>query len=98
MPNCITSRIPNTLTCLNLFSGCVAAVMAFQLKYELALLFIVIRALLFSDPVAGWPSLVSIILFLGSLQLLCMGIMSMYISKIYLETKKRQIYIIREKK
>lgn len=63
-----------------------------------ALLFIVIRALLFSDPVAGWPSLVSIILFLGSLQLLCMGIMSMYISKIYLETKKRQVYIVREKK
>lgn len=63
-----------------------------------ALLFIVIRALLFSDPVAGWPSMVSIILFLGSLQLMCMGIMSMYISKIYLETKKRQIYIIREKK
>ena len=44
MPNCITSRIPNTLTCLNLFSGCVAAVMAFQLKYELALLFIIIGA------------------------------------------------------
>lgn len=63
-----------------------------------ALLFIVIRALIFSDPVAGWPSLVSIILFLGSLQLLCMGIMSMYISKIYLETKKRQIYIIKERK
>ena len=60
------------------------------------LLFIVIRALLFSDPVAGWPSMVSIILFLGSLQLLCMGIMGLYISKIYLETKKRQIYIIKE--
>ncbi len=44
MPNCITRYIPNTLTCLNLFSGCVAAVMAFQFKYELALLFIVIGA------------------------------------------------------
>lgn len=44
MPNCITSRIPNTLTCLNLFSGCVAAVMAFQYKYDLALLFIIVGA------------------------------------------------------
>ena len=44
MANCITRHIPNTLTCLNLFSGCVAAVMAFQFKYELALLFIVIGA------------------------------------------------------
>ena len=44
MANCITRYIPNTLTCLNLFSGCVAAVMAFQLKYELALLFIIIGA------------------------------------------------------
>ena len=63
----------------------------------LVLIFIVVRALLFSDPVAGWPSMVSIILFLGSIQLLCMGIMGMYISKIYLETKKRQIYIVKER-
>lgn len=45
MPNCITSRIPNTLTCLNLFSGCVAAVMAFQFRYDLALLFIIVGAM-----------------------------------------------------
>ncbi len=63
-----------------------------------ALLFVVIRALIFGDPVAGWPSLVSIILFFGGLQLLCMGILAMYISKIYLETKKRPVYIVREKK
>ena len=41
MANCITRSIPNTLTCLNLFSGCIACVMAFEAKYELALLFIV---------------------------------------------------------
>lgn len=64
----------------------------------LALLFIVIRALLFGDPVAGWPSLVSIILLLGSLQLLCMGIIGLYVGKIYLETKQRPHYIIKEKK
>ena len=63
-----------------------------------ALLFVVIRALIFGDPVAGWPSLVSIILLLGGLELLCMGILALYISKIYLETKKRPVYIVREKK
>lgn len=64
----------------------------------IALLFIVIRALLFGDPVAGWPSLVSIVLFLGSLELLCIGIMGMYIGKMFLETKHRQNYIVKEKK
>lgn len=44
MANCITRHIPNTLTCLNLFSGCIACVMAFQFRYDLALLFIVIGA------------------------------------------------------
>ena len=44
MANCITRHIPNTLTCLNLFSGCVAAVMAFRAQYDWALLFIVIGA------------------------------------------------------
>lgn len=64
----------------------------------LALAFIIVRALLFGDPVAGWPSLVSIITFLGGLILLCMGVMGLYIAKIYLETKHRQIYIVREKR
>ena len=44
MANCITRHIPNALTCLNLFSGCIAGVMAFQAQYELALLFIIISA------------------------------------------------------
>ena len=64
----------------------------------LALAFIVIRALIYGDPVAGWPSLVSIITFLGGLILLSMGVMGLYIAKIYLETKKRQIYIVREQR
>ena len=41
MTNVIKNNIPNTVTCLNLFSGCIACVMAFEAKYELALLFIV---------------------------------------------------------
>lgn len=58
-----------------------------------AMLFIFVRAMLFSDPVAGWPSLACIIVFLGGVQLLCLGIIGLYISKIYLETKKRPLYL-----
>lgn len=64
----------------------------------IALLFIIIRAFAFGDPVAGWPSLVCIITLLGGLILLALGIMGLYIAKIYLETKKRQIFIVREEK
>lgn len=62
----------------------------------LALMFVVIRAMIYSDPVAGWPSLVSIITFIGGVVLLNLGIIGLYLSKIYLETKKRPIYIIQE--
>lgn len=44
MANCITRHIPNFLTCMNLFSGCVAAVMAFEYKYDAALLFVIFSA------------------------------------------------------
>ncbi|VEH34595.1 bactoprenol glucosyl transferase [Streptococcus equi subsp. equi] len=64
----------------------------------LAICFIVIRKLLFGDPVSGWASTVSIMLFIGGIQLFCMGIIGKYISKIFLETKKRPVYIIKEKK
>ncbi|MGT2750212.1 glycosyltransferase family 2 protein [Streptococcus orisasini] len=62
-----------------------------------SILFIVCRKLLFGDPVTGWASLVSIILFIGGLQLLALGIIGKYIAKIFLETKKRPVYIIKEK-
>lgn len=64
----------------------------------LMVLFVVIRALLFGDPVAGWPSLACIILFLGGIQLLCMGILGVYLSRTYLETKKRPAYLVKEEK
>ncbi len=60
------------------------------------LFFVIIRRLFFGDPVAGWASIVSIILFIGGIQLFCMGILGQYLSKTYLETKKRPIYIVRE--
>lgn len=64
----------------------------------ISLCFVVTRAALFGDPVAGWPSMISIMFFLGGIQLLCFGVIGLYISKIYLETKKRPIYIVKEKK
>lgn len=62
----------------------------------IALLFIVVRALLFGDQTSGWPSMVSIMLFVGGLQLLCLGIIGKYIGKIFMETKKRPLYLVKE--
>ena len=62
----------------------------------LALIFIVARTLMFGERVSGWPSLVCIILFLGGVQLLSIGIIGKYLGKIFLETKHRPIYIIKE--
>lgn len=58
------------------------------------MLFFFIRKLVWRDPVAGWPSLVCIILFISGLQFLCIGIMGKYIAKTYMETKGRPHYII----
>lgn len=60
------------------------------------IIFIIIRTLIWSDPVNGWPSLVCIIFMVSGIQLFCTGIMGIYLSKTYLETKKRAIYIISE--
>ncbi|WP_105145465.1 glycosyltransferase family 2 protein [Streptococcus suis] len=64
----------------------------------LGILFVVIRKLTIGGSVTGWASLVSIMLFIGGIQLLSLGIIGKYISKIFLETKKRPIYIIKESK
>lgn len=61
-----------------------------------AILFIIIRKLTFGDPVNGWASLVCIITFLGGIQLFCLGILGQYMAKMYLEIKKRPIYIVDE--
>ena len=62
----------------------------------ISIIFIIIRTLIFGDPVAGWPSLVCIMFFLSGIQLFCTGISGAYISKTYTEVKSRPIYIIRE--
>ena len=61
-----------------------------------SVIFIIIRTLIFGDPVAGWPSLVCIMFFLSGVQLFCTGISGAYISKTYTEVKDRPIYIVRE--
>lgn len=60
----------------------------------LLIVFICVRKLIFGDPVAGWASLTCIVMFLGGIQLFCLGIVGQYLSKTYLEVKKRPHYII----
>ena len=60
------------------------------------MLFIIIKAVVFGDPVAGFPSLIVIISILGGIQLLFLGIIGEYLSKIYIESKKRPIYIVKD--
>ncbi|MFD1410906.1 glycosyltransferase family 2 protein [Lapidilactobacillus gannanensis] len=61
-----------------------------------SLVVIVIRTLLFGDPTSGWPSMVSVVLLLSGIQLLSLGIIGKYVGKIFLETKKRPQYIVKE--
>ncbi len=62
----------------------------------LAIIWIVVKTLLFGDPVGGWPSTACLIAFLGGMQLMCLGVLGQYLAKTYLETKRRPIYIARE--
>ena len=64
----------------------------------LAILFIIVRTLVFGDPTSGWPSLVCIIMLVSGVQLLCMEIIGQYMAKTYLETKKRPLYLVEEEK
>ncbi|APT18292.1 MULTISPECIES: glycosyltransferase family 2 protein [Amylolactobacillus] len=63
-----------------------------------AIFIIVIRTLLYGDPTAGWPSMVSIFLLVSGVILLSLGIIGKYIGKIFIEVKNRPVYIIKEKK
>ena len=61
-----------------------------------AIVVVVCKTLLFGDPVGGWPSTMCVILFLGGIQLFCIGILGQYLAKTYLETKRRPVYLVRE--
>lgn len=71
--------------------GIIFCILAFLL-----IMFIIVRTLLFGDPVAGWPSLVCIIALVSGVQLFCVGIVGQYVAKTYLEVKRRPIYIVKE--
>ena len=73
---------------ISVFFGIIFAFLSF-----IGLVLVVIRAAIFGDPVAGWPSMMSIILLIGGVQLICIGILGIYLSKVYLEVKKRPIFI-----
>ena len=57
---------------------------------------IIVRTLIWGDPVSGWPSLACIIFMVSGVQLLCTGIVGQYLSKTYLETKHRPIFILKD--
>ena len=71
--------------------GLIFCVVAF-----IAIIFIIAKTLIYGDPTAGWPSLACIIVFVSGIQLFTIGIIGQYLSKTYLEVKKRPIYIIKE--
>ena len=62
----------------------------------LMIIFIIVRKLIFGDPVSGWPSLVCIILMTSGVQFFCTGILGQYLAKTYMEVKRRPIYLVRE--
>lgn len=82
------STIPLTISAL---VGLLFCLISFIL-----IIVIILKTLLFGDPVAGWPSLVCIIFFVSGIQLFCIGILGQYLAKTYLEVKKRPIYIVKE--
>ncbi|MBQ3104240.1 MAG: glycosyltransferase family 2 protein [Lachnospiraceae bacterium] len=71
--------------------GIIFCILAFA-----AILFIIVRTLIWGDPVGGWPSMVCIILLVSGVQLFCLGIVGQYMAKTYLEVKKRPIYLVQE--
>ena len=58
--------------------------------------YIIVKTLLFGDPVKGWPTMACMIMFLGGIQLFSMGILGEYLAKTYLEVKRRPIYVLAE--
>lgn len=76
---------------LSAIVGIVLCLIAF-----IAVIVIIVKTLAFGDPVSGWPSLACIVIFTSGLQLFFLGVIGMYLSKTYLEVKKRPIYIVKE--
>lgn len=96
------------LTCFNYGIEGITSFSAFPLKLAsilgiifcifsfLFIIFIIGKTLIYGDTTSGWPSLVCIIVFLAGIQLFFLGIIGEYLSKTYLETKNRPLYVIKE--
>lgn len=78
----------------------IASILGFLLAFLsiVMIIFVIVRKLIYDDPVAGWASLVCIILFCSGLQLSAIGVLGEYLSKIYIEVKNRPLFIVKEKK
>lgn len=84
------STVPLAISSILGFIMCILAI--------IMIFVVIIKTLIWGDPVTGYPSLVCIIIFIGGIQLFCTGILGQYLSKVYLEVKKRPIYIVKDKK
>ena len=82
------STVPLTIVSIVGVIVCMASFLYF--------IYVLIRAAMVGNPVAGWPSLACLITFFSGIQLMGIGLVGLYLSKTYLETKKRPIYIIKE--
>lgn len=82
------STVPLTIATFLGFIFCIVAIIMIAV--------IIGKTLILGDPVAGWPSTICIILFIGGIQMFCIGILGEYLARTYLEVKQRPIYIIKE--
>ena len=73
------------------FIGLIVSFLAFAY-----MVFVLIKALLYGDPVAGYPTLLTVILFIGGVQLLTIGIIGEYLAKVFVEVKNRPVYFVKE--
>ena len=82
------STVPLLISAL---AGLLFCILAF-----IMIVVIIVKTCIYGDPVSGWPSTICVILFVGGIQLFCLGIMGQYMSKEYMEIKNRPIYIVKE--
>ena len=82
------STVPLTIAAL---IGALFCLLAFAM-----IIIIIVKTLIFGDPTSGWPSLACIIMMVSGVQLFCLGIVGQYLSKTYMEVKKRPIYLVKE--
>jgi len=75
------------------YLGLVTALFAFAYA-----LWVVAKALRFGDPVAGWPTMMAVILFLGGVQLIALGLIGEYLGRLYTESKQRPLYLVEDER